>query len=282
MAKPLILLSVDVEEWFHILDTDITPDISQWDNLESRVEANMEKLLSLFAEHDIKATFFWLGWMAERYTALLRRCLEEGHEIASHGYAHLLPYKVGREKFRQDIKRAKKILEDLSGKPVEGFRAPGFGITAETSWAFEEILEAGYRYDSSIFPAARGHGGIPGERLGPFLMKLKRGVLLEIPVSVNEVAGRRMCLTGGGYFRITPRFILHRAICSIASRGLPVVIYLHPRDIDPGQPRLPLPLTRKIKSYVGLNKSFVKLRDTCKLGTFLPMGEYAAHLEQFA
>ena len=113
-------------------------------------------------------------------------------------------------------------------------------------------------------------------------MKLERGELLEIPVSVNEVAGRRMCLTGGGYFRVTPRFILRRAIRSIASRGLPVVMYLHPRDIDPGQPRLPLPLTRKLKSYVGLNNSFVKLRDICKLGTFLPMGEYAARLGQLA
>lgn len=252
-------MTIDVEDWFHILNSSAAPNIEHWSSLETRIERNMEKMLTLLDAFSVRATFFWLGWIAERHKDLLRKCQDANHEVASHGYAHVLAYKVGKEAFRSDITRAKTILEDITGKPVRGFRSPGFGITNKSPWAFEVIKEAGYEYDSSIFPAVRGHGGIADAILEPHLIKTVEGNLLEMPLSVIEVFGRRASFFGGGYLRLAPIQLIKWGIQKLETTQRPLILYVHPREIDPDHPRLSLPLFRKFKCYVNLKSTLPKL-----------------------
>jgi len=253
-------LSVDVEDWFHILDSAATPALHEWERLESRVAHNMEPLLELFEQSGVMVTLFWLGWIAERHKGLLRRCVQAGHEIASHGYAHLLAYQVGPRKFYEDIRRARLLLEDLTGARVLGFRAPGFGITERAPWAFGEIRRAGYMYDSSVFPAARGHGGLVNGRLEPHWMNTPAGPLAELPISVVQLAGQRICLFGGGYLRAAPLPLIRWGVRQLQREARPLIVYIHPRDTDPHQPRLALPLRRRVKCYANLCSTLPKLR----------------------
>lgn len=256
-------LTVDVEEWFHILDDPAVPSIADWSRLESRLPESMGRILSVLSEHRVKATMFWLGWAAEKYPALVRQCAQEGHEIASHGYGHILAYQVGRQAFREDICRGKEILEDIIGGVVVGFRAAGFGTTSNTLWIFEEIRDAGYLYDSSVFPAQRGHGGMADFKIEPHEIKTVKGSLIEIPQSVVQVFGRRLSLFGGGYLRLAPRCLIKWGISRLHKVGRPLVIYLHPREVDPTHPRLPLKLNRRFKSYVNLRSTIPKLHWLC-------------------
>lgn len=252
------------------------PSIGYWSSLESRIERNLERLLDLLASHSVRATFFWLGWIAERHKNLVRQCQQSGHEIASHGYAHLLAYKVGETVFRQDVLRAKALLEDITGEPIIGFRAPGFGITKEATWAFDVIKESGYQYDSSVFPASRGHGGISDSPIGPYFVETGSGHLLEIPMSVVGIFGRRTSLFGGGYLRLANRRMIRWGISRLQASGQPLIVYIHPREIDPSQPRLPLTLRRRFKCYVHLNSMPSKLEWLCRnysFGTMLEMIE---------
>lgn len=258
-GRPLNILSVDVEEWFHILEVDGTPPIDSWSRLESRVERNFEKLLERFAAHDVSVTCFFLGWVAERFPHLVRRAADAGHEIASHGYAHQLVYTQSPAQFGQDVARARKHLEDLSGMPVAGYRAPGFSITEKTPWAFEELVRAGYSYDSSLFPAARGHGGFAGAERAPHAIDTPSGSLLEFPISVASVMGRRICFFGGGYLRFFPISLIRSMSRQVNREGLPVIYYVHPREIDPGHPRIPMGRVRHFKSYVNLSSTMNKL-----------------------
>ena len=267
-------LTIDVEEWFHILDDPAVPDFGQWAGLESRLQRNMELLLSLLDEYKVKATMFWLGWAAEKHPTLLHRCAEAGHEIASHGYAHVLAYEAGRENFREDIRHGKKVLENITGKEVLGFRAAGFGTTADTPWLFEEIRAAGYVYDSSVFPAKRGHGGIADFRMEPHKINTAKGVLMEIPQSVVEVYGKRVSFFGGGYLRLAPIPLIKWGIGKLQESGLPLVVYVHPREVDPEHPRLPLKLHRRFKSYVNLRSTVPKLHWLCKNYRFELMKDY--------
>ena len=205
------VLTIDVEDWFHILDSPAAPILSQWTDLPLRAHQNMEKILELLSVTATKATFFWLGWMAERFPLLVRKCQEAGHEIASHGYGHVLAYEVGRDAFRKDIRKSKQILEDITGSSIKGFRAPGFGITANESWAFDVIKEVGYQYDSSIFPTSRGHGGMPESSAVPHLIHTQNGLLPEIPMSVVDAFGKRLNMFGGGYLRLAPKPIIRWA-----------------------------------------------------------------------
>lgn len=266
-------LTIDVEDWFHILDSAATPAFEEWSGLESRIEGNLERILELLHTHKARATFFWLGWAAERNKDLLRRCVQAGHEVASHGFAHLLAYKVPRKVFREDIARAKKTIEDATGQGIRGFRAAGFGIIDHDSWAFEVIREVGYEYDSSIFPQTRGHGGIRGAKLAPHVIQTKSGPLVEIPMSAVEVMGRRLCLFGGGYLRLSPKWLIRWGMHRLAVVGQPAVIYLHPRDIDAHHPRLALGLKRRFKCYVNLSSTMPKLEWLCREYTFVPMRE---------
>ncbi|MBN2475603.1 MAG: DUF3473 domain-containing protein [Pirellulales bacterium] len=265
------VLSVDVEDWFHILDSPAVPNIEQWSTLPLRAQRSMEQVLALLEETGTKATFFWLGWMAERFPALVRRCRDLGHEIASHGYGHVLAYKVGPVAFQRDIVRAKHILEYIIGEEVEGFRAPGFGITKEASWAFDVIKGAGHRYDSSVFPTSRGHGGMVDSPMGPYRIQTRYGVLPEVPMSVIEILGRRWSLFGGGYLRLAPKPLMQWGMSRLHKAGRPLIVYIHPREMDLNHPRLPLSPLRRFKCYVNLKSTRSKLRWLCRNHQFVTM-----------
>src|SRR5271156_1369877 len=166
--NPRCIFSIDVEDWFHILDLPSTPPLSEWNRLPSHVEKNFLRLLDIVDERNVRVTCFFLGWVAERFPHLVREAKARGHEIASHGYSHGLIYQMTPKKFLDDASKAKRILEDVSGSPVLGYRSSGFSVTKETPWFFEKLMEAGYRYDSSVFPAPRGHGGMATSQYAPY------------------------------------------------------------------------------------------------------------------
>ncbi len=274
------VISVDVEDWFHILDSPAAPEILQWDTLPLRTQDNIPKLLRHFRNYGIRVTFFWLGWMAEKFPELVNQCKAEGHEIASHGYGHLLAYKVGKEKFRDDLLKAKEVLENIIGGRIKGFRAPGFGITDEIPWAFDIIKQVGHEYDSSVFSAPRGHGGVTTRTSGPYHIKTNYGLLSEIPMSLVNIFGRRLSLFGGGYLRIAPQLLIKWGIKKLHKNNQPLIVYLHPREIDPDHPRLPLSIVRKFKSYVNLKTTLPKLEMLCENYTFFTMAELVECLEK--
>ena len=269
------VFSVDVEEWFHILDARGAPDPTEWERLPGRLDRNMNQMLDLFAQYDVRCTFFWLGWAAERYPRVLRRCHELGHEIGSHGQNHLLAYQAGRAAFAEDVTRAKRVLEDQTGTEVRGFRVPGFSFTRETPWAYEVLAEAGYRYSSSIFPAARGHGGFEGAPTEPHTIETSAGPVREYPITTLKLLGKRVCLFGGGYLRVTPWPMLLGATEWLNRHGQPVIYYLHPREIDPDQPRMRrISPARYFKYYVNLASTEPKLRRLMRGQRFTPLGEW--------
>lgn len=251
------IMSVDVEDWFHILEAASAPDISQWDSLPSSVERNFRTMLDLFSEKNVRVTCFFLGYVAEKYPQLVKEASGRGHEIASHGYAHRLIYTMTPQAFLDDARRSKEILEGIAGRSVGGYRAPGFSATAETPWFFDKLREAGYRYDSSVFPAPRQHGGLSTNKYSPHLIADR---LMEFPITVADVLGKRFCFFGGGYLRLFPYPVVRHMCRKVLAENRPVVFYIHPREIDPGHPRLSLGLTRTFKSYVNLKTTEPKLR----------------------
>lgn len=275
-------MTVDVEEWFNILDIPGEIPFEKWGEQENRLVDNFERMLDLFQKYGVKATCFWLGFFAEKYPELVKKCAAAGHEIASHGYAHVLAFKVGRQKFGEDIRKGKAVLENIIQKPVLGFRAAGFSTTDDTTWTFEEICSAGYLYDSSVFPASRGHGGMDSSQLGPYEIQTQSGKLLEIPQSMIEVFGKRISLFGGGYLRLAPYPMIRRGIRRLESKGLPLIVYVHPREIDPHHPRLKMSLFRTFKSYVNLGTTYSKLEMLCKEYPFSKMEDFLRTCEQSA
>ena len=256
------IFSIDVEDWYHILDVDSAPTtIAQWDALPARVEANFRRLMDILSESKGRATCFFIGHIAKRFPHLVREARERGHEIASHSYEHRLIYTMTPAEFLEDATRARKTLEDISGGPVAGFRASGFSVTEATPWFFEKLVEAGYTYDSSTFPASRGHGGLKGGRLEPYRMKTAAGELVEFPVTVAEVLGKRMCFFGGGYLRLFPYPLVKRMSRAVLGEGRPVIFYVHPREIDPDHPRLPMGAARRFKTYINLRTTERKIRN---------------------
>ncbi|HVP57234.1 MAG TPA: XrtA system polysaccharide deacetylase, partial [bacterium] len=253
------IFSVDVEDWFHILDTQGSPRLDQWDTYPSRLERNLLALLDILSQKRIHATCFVLGWVGERFPGLVAEIKQRGHEIGSHGYAHALVYQMTAEEFVQDARKSKAILEDVIGAPVMGYRAPGFSVTPQVPWFFEKLVEAGYLYDSSVFPARRAHGGMPTEQYSPHWVVTPSGRLFEFPVTVVRLLGMRLCLFGGGYLRMTPYSMMKSMARRVLADGRPVVYYIHPRDLDPDQPRLPIGPLRRFKSYVNLGSTAGKI-----------------------
>jgi polysaccharide deacetylase family protein (PEP-CTERM system associated) len=254
------VFSVDVEDWFHILDLPLTPPLSEWDSLPSHVEKNFLRLLDIFADGNVHVTCFFLGWIAERFPHLVREAAARGHEIASHGYSHQLVYRLTAPEFFKDAADSKKILDDLSGRPVRGYRSSGFSVTEGTPWFFDKLAEAGYQYDSSVFPAPRGHGGLRSGRFAPYVVPDCSPRLVEFPISVERVLGKPLCFFGGGYLRLFPYSLIKKMGRRVLSQGRPVFFYVHPREIDPEHPRLPMGFTRKFKSYVNLRSTEEKIR----------------------
>lgn len=273
-AQPTCIFTIDVEDWYHILDLPSTPGVEQWSSLTPRVEQNFRRLLELLDEYQIKATCFFLGWIAERWPQLVAEAQAAGHEIGSHGFAHELAAHLGRDRFLEDARRAKGIIEDAANCRVSGFRGTGFSITEETPWFLEAVAEAGYTYDTSVFPARRAHGGMPNAKRFPFTLVTAHGRLIEFPISVADVLGRPVCFFGGGYFRLFPYALIRRMTRKLLSENKPVVFYLHPREIDPAQPRLPMSPRRRFQTYVNIAGTEKKLRLLLSEFKFVTMSQY--------
>jgi polysaccharide deacetylase family protein (PEP-CTERM system associated) len=254
------VFSIDVEDWFHILDSDKVPGFSEWGSQVSIVSRNFLRLLDILDESDVKATCFFLGWVAEKYPNLVHEAIRRGHEIASHGFRHTLIFDQTREEFKRDISHAKKLLEDISGTKVTGYRAPGFSISNRNIWALDVIRETGHEYDSSLFPAVRGHGGIETPNKNPYVIETESGSLFEFPITIDTTMGMGICYFGGGYLRLFPYGLIKNRARKISSEGRPILFYVHPRDIDPDQPRVNLGFYRNFKCYVNLGTMASKLK----------------------
>ena len=253
-------LSVDVEDWFQVGAFENVIDRGDWDGLALRVEDNVLRILDLFDQAEVKATFFTLGWVAKRNPALMRRIAEAGHEIASHGYDHARVFNFERAQFAEDIRTARAILEDASGVAVTGYRAPSFSIDQRTPWAYMELAEQGYAYSSSVAPVAHDHYGwreAPRFAFRP----LPWSDLVEIPVTTALLGGRRVAAGGGGFFRVLPYAFSRWAIRQVNRReGRPAVFYFHPWEIDPDQPRVGnAPVKSRLRHYTNLTVMADKL-----------------------
>jgi len=253
--------TVDVEDYFQV--SALAPYIprQQWDNIPCRIERNVERILDLLNEQGAHATFFTLGWIAERYPVLIRRIVEQGHELASHGYGHLRASEQTPDNFREDISRSKKLLEDIGGMAVQGYRAPSFSIGANNLWALDLLQDAGYRYSSSIYPIQHDHYGMPEAPRFAFRPRGESG-LLELPVTTVNVFGRNFPAGGGGYFRMLPyqmsRWCLNRVN---QQDSQPCMFYFHPWEIDAGQPRQPgINFKTRFRHYVNLSRMEGKIR----------------------
>jgi len=258
-------LTIDVEDYFQV--SAFAPYIrrDEWDTRECRVEANVDRILALLAARDVKATFFTLGWIAERYPQLVHRIVAGGHELASHGYGHQRASDLSREAFAHDITRAKQILEDLSGQPVRGYRAPSFSIGVANLWAFDALARAGYQYSSSIYPIQHDHYGMPDSPR--FAYRVGAG-LLEVPVTTLRLFNRNLPASGGGYFRLLPYAVSRWMINKVnRDEGEPAVFYFHPWEIDVHQPRVAgINAKTRFRHYLNLGRMEARLQSL--LGDF--------------
>ena len=259
--RPVNGLSVDVEDWFQVGAFENVIDRQTWSTLPDRVEGNCDRILDMFAQADVLATFFTLGWVAQRHPALMRRIAAAGHEIASHGWDHARVFTFDRAGFREDLLKSRKTIEDAAGVAVTGYRAPSFSIDQRTPWAYMELAEQGYAYSSSVAPIAHDHYGwreAPRFAFRP----LPWSELVEIPVTTAEFAGRRLAAGGGGFFRVLPYAFSRWAIRQVNDRDKrPAVFYFHPWEIDPAQPRVGnAPLKSRFRHYSKLDGMAGKLR----------------------
>ncbi|WP_305096201.1 XrtA system polysaccharide deacetylase [Croceibacterium aestuarii] len=261
-------LSVDVEDWFQVGAFETVIEKDDWPSLVDRVERNVHAILDMFDEAEVKATFFALGWVAERHGGIMREIVNRGHEVASHGWDHGRVFRMDRALFGADIERARKALEDTSGSRVSGYRAPSFSIDVRTPWAFQELAAQGYAYSSSVAPVSHDHYGWAQAPRFAF-RPLPWSELIEIPVTTAMFAGKRLAAGGGGFFRVIPYAFSRWAIRQVnRQEGRPAIFYFHPWEIDPGQPRVAgAPLKSRLRHYTNLDRMADKLR--------LLIGEFA-------
>ncbi|MBU2576664.1 MAG: polysaccharide deacetylase family protein [Nanoarchaeota archaeon] len=269
------VFSIDIEDWYHILDLQ-NPEIGyyNWEKQEVRFQKNTDIILEILDKRNVKATFFVLGWIAEKYPEYIRKIANKKHEIASHGFKHELIYKITPKSFREDIRSSKALLEDITGQEVLGYRGPGFSIKKSTEWALDILIEEGFKYDSTIFPAKREHGGIAGYSRKPCIIKRENGEIYEIPISTRKIFLGNIAFCGGGYLRLFPYWYIREGIKEIISSGMPPIVYLHPREIDVEQPKIKMPWKRKFKTYVGLKtarKKIERLLDEFEWGTAIDL-----------
>jgi polysaccharide deacetylase family protein (PEP-CTERM system associated) len=260
-------LTIDFEDWYQGLE--IPP--AQWSGFEDRIELSGRRILSVLAEFDAKATFFVLGHVADSHPELVREIAAQGHEIGTHGQSHTLVYELTPEAFRAEIRGSVDVLEALGGQPVTGFRAPFFSITKDSLWALDVLIEEGLRYDSSIFPVNNYRYGIPGSQQWPYVIARPAGKLAEFPVSTWSRAKLKIPVAGGAYFRIYPYAFTRAAFRSINAQGRPVTFYLHPWEVDPDHPRVPLPRRIGILHYWNLRATEGRLRRLLADFRFAPM-----------
>jgi polysaccharide deacetylase family protein (PEP-CTERM system associated) len=265
-------MTVDVEDYFQVSAFDSVVSRDSWETRPARVVANTERLLAIFDEHHVKATFFVLGWVADRFPALVSAIANAGHELASHGYAHQLVYDQTPDSFRDDVRRAKHLIEDRSGQPVRGYRAPSYSITRRSLWALDVLVEEGYAYDASIFPIRHDRYGIPDAPRHSYVMPRAAGPLTEAPPSTVRVAGTNLPVAGGGYFRLLPYQWASWGIRRINQKeGKPAIFYLHPWEIDPQQPRLQASALSRFRHYRNLDKTEARLRRLLSEFRFAPL-----------
>ena len=260
-------ITFDIEDWFHILDHPETANPSSWDKFESRIDHGVGLILDLMDKHDLKGTFFCLGWIAEKHPHIIKRIDAAGHHIGTHSYYHQLAYEQTEDEYRKDLSDSIKILSDLTGKTIDAYRAPGFSIKESNLWAFDVMAEEGIKYDSSVFPANRAHGGLPQFTTDqPCKVITKKGYeIIELPMNTASLLGQKFVFSGGGYFRLLPEWWLNKLFNSKDY----VMTYFHPRDFDSGQPMIPgLSGFRKFKSYTGIETSIKKLEVVLRSNEF--------------
>jgi len=279
-------LTVDVEEHFQVSAFEKVIDPDGWDGFDSRVAANTRRTLQLIGSHGLTATFFVLGWVAKRHPDLVRRIAADGHEIACHGYGHQRISRQTPEAFRDDIRRAKALIEDLTGRAVKGYRAPSYSITRQTLWALDILIEEGFQYDSSIFPIVHDLYGIPGASPHPHRITRAGGTIIEFPPTTLRVSflGKTAAvpIAGGGYLRLFPGWFLDWGLRRVNRlEKQPVALYFHPWEIDPAQPRIAkAPLKSRLRHYLNLDKTETRLGRLFKRLSFAPMGAVLAGLPE--
>ena len=268
--------TVDVEEHFQVHALAPYVPRESWETLESRVASNVERLLGLLDRHGATGTFFILGWVAERQPAMVKAIAAAGHEVASHGYDHRKVTEQTPDAFRESVRRTKALLEDLTGRPCLGFRAPSYTIVAGREWALDVLLEEGYRYDSSLFPVRRPGYGYAGGARDPHWLERPAGRLLEVPPATLRRLGLNLPAAGGAYFRLLPYALVRAALRDAERRGVPGTFYLHPWEYDPDQPRFAVkPLTR-IRHYGGLSRTWSRLERLLSEFRFTSIAQGAA------
>ena len=264
------IISVDVEDYYHVEAFAGVIDRGTWPDYASRVERNTQRILDLFEDHKVKGTFFILGWVAERFPNLVREITARGHEPACHSYWHRLIYKLTPDEFRDDTRRAKDLIEQASAERIYGYRAPSFSITNRSAWALDILAELGFTYDSSVFPVKHDVYGVPGAPRSPFRVETPFGPIVEFPMATFrfKASGPNMPVAGGGYLRMLPYWYTRTGVQRAWREGLPVVSYIHPWEIDPDQPRLKAPFKSRLRHYLNLKKTEGRLRQLLTLGQF--------------
>ena len=276
-GEVLNALSFDIEDWFHLVEIDAVADVRQWDTFPSIVEHRTEEILQICERHGVFATFYFLGWIAERYPALVRRVADAGHEIGTHSYWHRKVCDLDEATFREDLVRSIDVIQDAGGVEVTSFRAPSFSITPGTEWAFDVLLDAGLRYDASLFPTARENGGYPCIPTPHAFTGAPSGrIMPELPMSLMRLGPKRVGFSGGGYLRLFPGWLVHHGFRALNRRGIPGVVYLHPRDFAPDCPVVEMSRTRRFKCYVGLASTAAKLESILSTYRFASCGEVMA------
>lgn len=265
-------MTIDVEDYFHVSIFDGIVPRERWDRFESRVEPNTERLLAIFDEARVRATFFVLGWVGERFPALVRQIATRGHEVASHGYAHRLIYDQTPAAFREDVRRAKGLLESVAGLAVGGFRAPSYSVTPQSLWALDILIEEGHTYDASIFPIHHDRYGIPLSPRHAYVLSRDTGSIVEVPASTVRWGPLNFPIAGGGYFRILPYAWTRWGLAHLNSaERKPAVFYLHPWEIDPEQPHLPVGAISRFRHYYNLHQTESRLRRLLREFRFAPL-----------
>lgn len=276
MKAPLHALSFDVEEFFQVANLRGHFAKEDWDGVPSRIDVGMDAILGALDRHGARATFFFLGWVAERRPDLVQRCLAGGHEVASHGYDHDFLHDLGPEGLERDLERTEAALEAAGAPRPVGFRASTFTLTRATWWAVDVLVRRGYRYDSSVHPIRHPTYGIPDFEPGISTIAAAGGELVEFPVSTVQLFGRNWPVGGGGYFRLLPGWLTRAAVGRIARGGRPASLYLHPWEFDPGQPRCPAPLLKRVRHYLNLGRTLPRLEKLLARHRFAGLGEVLA------
>jgi polysaccharide deacetylase family protein (PEP-CTERM system associated) len=273
-VQPLNALSFDLEDWYQVLYFDGHIPRAEWHAQQSRLKATTARLLDILEEYRTRATFFVLAWNAERMPHLVEAIHRRGHEIASHGFAHHLVYRQTPAAFTEDLERSLRLLRTISGQPVTGYRAPSFSITRESAWAVPILMDHGVEYDSSVLPAQRAYCGVPDAPRGPWIIRSEPGrTLTELPPSTLQILRHNVPFCGGGYFRFLPYRIVQWGLRRINRAGLPGVVYLHPWELDPDHPVLPIRWSHRFQHYVNLHSTEAKLRQLLRDFQFVPMNE---------